>query len=116
MRILAKALATSLLILGSAAPSFAQSNNGPVVTIFRGGAKSSAATASSGLAARTTNGVTVIGGMPIVTALPPQTAELSGGSLVTGNGASANAALLPARRVRAVMARWGMQSSARERV
>ena len=93
VRILSYALALSLLMLGSAAPSFAQSNNAPIVTIFRGGATPTAGTNLSGMAAPTSTGVTVMTGMPIVSATPQQTSELPGAALATGNGASFNAGL-----------------------
>ena len=94
MRILVNALATSLLMVGSTAPSFAQNSNGPIVTIFRGGTAPTAATNSPGLAApRAANGVTVMTGMPIVSPTPQQTAQLPGAALATGNGAAANAGL-----------------------
>jgi len=93
MRILANALAASLLTLGSAAPSFAQSDNGSVVVIFRGGTTPTTMTNSRRLAAPATNGVTVMTGTPIVRATPQQTSELPGAALATGNGANANAGL-----------------------
>lgn len=93
MRIIVNALATSLLLVGSAAPGFAQSGNRPAVTIFRGGTAPTMVTNSPATAAPTTNGVTIMTGMPIVSATPQQTAELPGASLATGNAANANAGL-----------------------
>jgi hypothetical protein len=91
MRLVANALATSLLIAGSAAPSFAQSGNSPIVTIFRGGTNATTATNSAGLAAPATSGVTIMTGMPMINATPQQTAELPTGPLAAGNGANVNA-------------------------
>ena len=93
MRILVNALATALLTLGSAAPSFAQSDNGSLVIIFRGGTSPTAATNSPGIAAAAANGVTVMTGTPLVRATPQQTAEMPGAALATGSGANANAGL-----------------------
>lgn len=92
MRII-NALATALLLVGSAAPGFAQSNNRPTVTIFRGGTAPAMATNSPGTAAPAANGVTIMTGMPLVSTAPQQTAELPGASLATGNGANAIAGL-----------------------
>ena len=93
MRILVNASATALLMLGSAVPSFAQSDNGSLVTIFRGGTSPNAATNSLGIAAPAANGVTVMIGRPLVRATPQQTAEMPGAALATGNGANVNAGL-----------------------
>jgi len=93
MRILANALAASLLTLGSAAPSFAQSDNSSLVVIFRGSTTPTSVTNSAGMAAPTTNGVTIMTGTPIVRALPQQTSEMPGAALATGSGANANAGL-----------------------
>ena len=93
MRIIANALATSLLLVGSAAPGFAQSNNRPAVTIFRGGTAPTMVTNSPGTAAPATSGVTIMTGTPLVSTTPQQTSELPGASLATGNGANANAGL-----------------------
>jgi hypothetical protein len=93
MRILINTSALALLMLASAAPGFAQSNNGSTVTIFRGGTNSSAAGNSAGIGAPAVNGVTIMTGMPLMRATPQQTAELPGASLATGNGANVDAAL-----------------------
>ena len=93
MRILINALAISLVMVGSAAPSFAQSDNNLIVTIFRGGTAPASAANSAGRATPPTNGVTVMTGMPIVSATPRQTAELPGAAIATGNGANVNAGL-----------------------
>ncbi len=86
MRILVNALATSLLlILGTTASSFAQSDNGSIITILRGGTRPITVTNLPGSAARITNGVTIMTGMPIVSASPQQTSELPGAALAAGN-------------------------------
>ena len=93
MRILANALAASLLTLGLAAPSFAQSDNSSLVVIFRGSTTPTSVTNPAATAAPVTNGVTIMTGTPIVRAIPQQTSELPGASLATGNGANVNAGL-----------------------
>ena len=91
MRILLTALATSILALGSSPPGFAQSNDGSVVTILKGGRTPSAMTNSLGTAAPASNGVTIMTGVPIVVS-PQQTAALpSGGAAIAPfNGTNAS--------------------------
>lgn len=87
MRILVTALATSILVFGSGPPSFAQSDNGSVVTILKGGRTPTAMTNSPGTTAPATNGVTIMTGVPIV-ASPQQTAGLpiGGAAIAPMNG------------------------------
>ena len=89
MRMLVTALATSLLVVGSAAPGFAQSDRA-AVTVLRGGTEPATAANSSGRAMPASNGVTIMTGIPLVSA-PQQTAALPGAALAAGNGANLNA-------------------------
>jgi hypothetical protein len=98
MRILVNALAVSFLIAGSAAPSFAQSNNEPVVTIFRGATVPNTAANPPPNAPRAVNGVTIMTGLPIMSASPQamgaapvQTSQLPGAALATGNAPAVGA-------------------------
>lgn len=83
------ALAISLLVVGPALPSFAQTDYGPAVTIFRGGTAPIAVGNLPELPAPEGPVVTVMAGARIVTV--QQTAELPGTSLAIGAGAGMSA-------------------------
>lgn len=78
--------AVPLLPAGSAAPRSAQTDDGPIVTIFRGGKPPTIVPGSPESAASLTDGVTIFAGTRIVV-VPQQTAELPGAALAIGAGA-----------------------------
>jgi len=86
-------------LTGSAVPSFAQTDNVPIVTIFRGGTPPAIVPASPESTASVTGAVTIFAGTRIVVLTPQQTSELPGAALPIGAaaGMSAGTIALPTR-------------------
>jgi hypothetical protein len=93
-RRLGNELGTSPLPTGSAAPSSAQTDDGSVVTIFRGGRPPTIVPSSPGAAESDIGSVIIIAGSRIIVVTPQQTAGLPSAAPAIGAGAGMSAGLI----------------------